>query len=75
MGGLPTLGRQQELAEDVRSLARFLAILVAEASHLGLPTPDPSCLACLQAWEEQLRADADAHHEQGGHPRAAALDR
>jgi hypothetical protein len=48
--------RQEELAEDVRSLARFLGVLVAEASHLELPVPTSiEFLLCeLQAWEKQL---------------------
>jgi hypothetical protein len=57
------MSRQQELAEDVRSLTRFLGVLVAEASHLELPVPESMhvCLGELAAWEKQLRtADLQA---------------
>lgn len=57
------MSRQQELAEDVRSLARFLGVLVSEAAHLGLPVPAGMhlCLDELAAWEQQLRtADLQA---------------
>jgi hypothetical protein len=54
------VSRQQELAEDVGKLSSFLAILVAEAAHLGLPVPDPSFLASLGAWEKQLRTAEQA---------------
>jgi hypothetical protein len=50
------VSRQQELAEDVHKLSSFLAVLVAEAAHLGLPVPASMhfCLCELAAWERKL---------------------
>jgi hypothetical protein len=49
--------RQQQLRDDLRRCSAFLAVVVAEAEHLGLPVPAnaPEILDSLGSWERQLR--------------------
>jgi hypothetical protein len=48
--------RQQQLRDDLRRCSAFLAVVVAEAEHLGLPVPAnaPEILDNLSEWEQQL---------------------
>lgn len=48
--------RRQQLSEDVRRIAGFLAVVIGEATHLELPVPSnaPELLASLDQWEQQL---------------------
>jgi hypothetical protein len=52
--------RHQQLRDDLRRCSAFLAVVVAEAEHLGLPVPANAAeiLASLDTWQEQLRAHA-----------------